>query len=275
MKSLAMPDRFYEAMVIQLAEKYEAEDNPLEAVKLLETYLGHEPGEQARRKCAEIKTFITHANDRARYQATYDKAARLRLGFYDKKITVNPRFRWLAQKLDSGKAKKVLDVGCYRGEFSIALAKLGYDATGIDISEKNIKIANKIKAGTTCHFQTGFAEDIAIMFAPASFDAVFLFEILEHVIDPTATLAAAEKVVRPGGWILVTVPITYSEYGYHQILKKDLLLRFYARFTTNYREHLRKFDQESITKLFGHKRKFSLDVIQDKTGSWQGISYQV
>ena len=46
----------------------------------------------------------------------------------------------------------------------------------------------------------------ALPFSPAGFDAVYAGEILEHLADPDAALAAWVRVLRPGGRLVVTTP---------------------------------------------------------------------
>jgi len=56
----------------------------------------------------------------------------------------------------------------------------------------------------------------ALPFADATFDVAVLSQILEHVADPVVVVREAGRVVRPGGWIGITVPV-----GEHPALETD------------------------------------------------------
>jgi SAM-dependent methyltransferase len=57
------------------------------------------------------------------------------------------------------------------------------------------------------------ADATAIPFADSVFDAVFLFDVLEHVDEEAKALAEIRRVLRPGGKLLVTVPAFMFLYG--------------------------------------------------------------
>ena len=80
----------------------------------------------------------------------------------------------LAAVLDDGvKGPKVLDVGCGTGHLAIALARRGYNVTGIDISRVAVGMARARAAseGLTVHFEVQDATKLSLPSAP--FDSVF------------------------------------------------------------------------------------------------------
>lgn len=94
---------------------------------------------------------------------------------------------------------RVLDVACGAGLIALPLAEAGYTVDGIDLSEPSLEAARQ-RAPEGATFRLGDATDLDA--ADASYDAVLLFDMLEHVEDPAAVLAEAGRVVKPGGVVL-------------------------------------------------------------------------
>lgn len=123
-------------------------------------------------------------------------------------------------RLDSIDARSVLDLGCGNGWLTAALSRCGFDVTGLDSSQSGIQIARH------AHRDVPFRH-ADVLLPPADdlrgrFDAVVAVEILDHVAQPRVLLQHALQMLRPGGWLLVTVP-------YHGYLK-NLGLALSGRF---------------------------------------------
>lgn len=99
----------------------------------------------------------------------------------------------------------ILEVGCGNGLFLRLLARAGYDAEGMDISEADVAYARDQLALRVFH---GTLEDLT--FAADRYDAVLLVSVLEHVPDPPDTVRQVFRILRPGGWIVVSVPVIDS-----------------------------------------------------------------
>ena len=102
--------------------------------------------------------------------------------------------------------ERVLEAGCGVGAQTLELARRSPAArfVSIDISAASLAQAQAAtqRAGLgNVEFQR--ADLFALPFAPASFDAVFLCFVLEHLPDPVAALRAVATSVRPGGRIVV------------------------------------------------------------------------
>jgi 2-polyprenyl-6-hydroxyphenyl methylase/3-demethylubiquinone-9 3-methyltransferase len=96
--------------------------------------------------------------------------------------------------------KRVLDVGCGGGILSEAMARLGALVTGIDLSEKPLKVAqlHLLESGLSIQYELKSAEQYSEPYAGA-FDVVTCMELLEHVPDPASTIAACATLLKPGG----------------------------------------------------------------------------
>jgi len=96
---------------------------------------------------------------------------------------------------------RLLDVGAAFGHFVREAIRAGFDARGIELSSHAARYAHEelgvpVTPGT-----------IAEVDAPAGcFDAVTMWDMLEHAHDATAALASAARLLRPGGFIFLTVP---------------------------------------------------------------------
>jgi len=115
---------------------------------------------------------------------------------------INPlRLDWIAQHA-SLEGAAVLDVGCGGGILAEAMARRGAKVTGIDLSEKALKVAqlHLLESRLDVEYRSVSAEDYAAAHA-GKFDVVTCMELLEHVPEPGAMVAACARLVRPGGQV--------------------------------------------------------------------------
>ncbi|MBN2579213.1 MAG: methyltransferase domain-containing protein [Pirellulales bacterium] len=96
---------------------------------------------------------------------------------------------------------RVLDVGCGNGGFLGHLIDWGYESYGIELPGKAADRASQI---ADLHLQVrALSEDD---FSPAFFDAACIWHVFEHLPDPQRTLRILEKIVRPSGYVLMSLP---------------------------------------------------------------------
>lgn len=114
---------------------------------------------------------------------------------------INPlRLGWI-DGIAALAGKRVLDVGCGGGILADSMARRGADVLGIDLATKALRVAqlHAIEAETPrVSYREVSAEALALEM-PASFDVVTCMEMLEHVPDPGAIVAAVSALLRPGG----------------------------------------------------------------------------
>jgi 2-polyprenyl-3-methyl-5-hydroxy-6-metoxy-1,4-benzoquinol methylase len=109
--------------------------------------------------------------------------------------------RLLTEVLPPG--ARVLDVAAAPGNFSLALAELGFDVTWNDLRAELADYVRLKQERGKLEFAAGNAFELEF---PALFDAVLITEIIEHVAHPDDFLSKAAALVRPGGYIVMTTP---------------------------------------------------------------------
>jgi len=115
---------------------------------------------------------------------------------------INPlRLDWIAQHARLEGAA-VLDVGCGGGILAEAMARRGAKVTGIDLSEKALKVAqlHLLESRLEVQYESVSVEDYGATHA-GKFDVITCMELLEHVPEPAAMVAACARLVRPGGQV--------------------------------------------------------------------------
>ncbi len=97
----------------------------------------------------------------------------------------------------------LLDIGCGGGLLSEPMARIGFQVTGADASEKNIGTAEAHARGQNLAlgYRTATAELLAA--EGLQFDVVLNMEVVEHAGDVDALLAACANLLKPGGLLFV------------------------------------------------------------------------
>jgi 2-polyprenyl-3-methyl-5-hydroxy-6-metoxy-1,4-benzoquinol methylase len=94
---------------------------------------------------------------------------------------------------------RLLDVGCHVGTFLELAEQAGYDVAGVEPSRWAADHANRRLRGTVF---CGAVEDAPI---PAdTFDAVTIWDVIEHLPDPASDLRAIWAALRPGGVVAIS-----------------------------------------------------------------------
>lgn len=97
---------------------------------------------------------------------------------------------------------RVLDVGCGGGILSEAMARAGATVTGIELAESSLATARRHATAEELEIEYVHT-DVGHLASerPSAFDIVTCLEVLEHVPDSAATVAACASLVRPGGHV--------------------------------------------------------------------------
>ncbi len=98
----------------------------------------------------------------------------------------------------------ILDIGCGGGLLCEPLARLGARVSGIDAAAESVAAATEhsARSGLSIEYRAATPETLAE--SGRVFDAVISMEVIEHVEDVDAFLAASGSLVRPGGVLLLS-----------------------------------------------------------------------
>jgi len=116
-----------------------------------------------------------------------------------------PRDRFEMAVHAAGSGERVLDVGCGNGLVLFNLSKEFRELHGIELSTNRVEVARESLAGLPA---TISMQDIerGLDYAAGFFDTVICNDVIEHVIDASATVAEIHRVLQPGGRLVMITP---------------------------------------------------------------------
>lgn len=165
---------------------------------------------------------------------------------------INPlRLDWI-DAIAGLQGKRVLDVGCGGGILAEAMAVRGADVTGIDLADKPLKVAalHRMESGVAVTYRRVAAEALALE-APASFDVVTCMEMLEHVPDPSATIAACATLVKPGGDVFFSTLNRNPKSYLFAIVGAEYVLNLLPRGTHDYSRFIKPSELARMCRAGG------------------------
>src|SRR5438045_3489373 len=170
---------------------------------------------------------------------------------------INPlRLDWIDERAALA-GKRVLDVGCGGGILAEAMAARGARVTGIDLSEKSLRVAelHSLQSKAQVTYEGVSAEDYAERHA-AEFDVVTCMELLEHVPQPAAMVAACARLVRPGGQVFFSTINRNPKSYLFAVIGAEYVLRLLPRGTHDWSRFLRP------SELAAHARRAGLELAE-------------
>jgi 2-polyprenyl-3-methyl-5-hydroxy-6-metoxy-1,4-benzoquinol methylase len=154
-----------------------------------------------------------------------------------------PVFEALCDLVEDKKiaGSRLLDIGCGNGDFIWLAQKRGWNVSGAELSESAVEYAVQMR-------------DLDVVKAPSdklpyddnSFDVVTVLDVLEHLPNPHKVFASINRVLKPGGQVIVQVPNT----PFQKIKAKVQRLKNGRQKTTMATPlHLNHFDGKSLAKF--------------------------
>jgi len=172
---------------------------------------------------------------------------------------INPlRLGWI-ESITSLAGKKVLDVGCGGGILAESLSKAGGIVTGIDLSNKALKVAelHQLESNTSVQYRSISAEDLAKQ-EPENYDVVTCMEMLEHVPDPSSVVQACATLCKPGGSIFFSTLNRNPKSYLFAIIGAEYILKLLPKGTHEYDKFIKP------SELAGFIRQAGLELLEIK-----------
>ncbi len=167
---------------------------------------------------------------------------------------LNKRIRIITREKKQG---RLLDVGCATGQFLMEMRQNpGWELFGVETNPHAAQVANE-KNGLTVF--NGFLENAK--YPNLFFDAITLWDVLEHLHDPTASLEEIHRILKPDGILVARVP---NKGGW------DSKLFGKHWFGWDVPRHLFIFNQRTLTRLL-EKNSFEIQRIHGGLGGYNTI----
>jgi 2-polyprenyl-6-hydroxyphenyl methylase / 3-demethylubiquinone-9 3-methyltransferase len=165
---------------------------------------------------------------------------------------INPlRLDWIDGRARLA-GKQVLDVGCGGGILAEGMAQRGAQVTGIDLSEKPLRVAelHLLQSKVAVSYERVSAEDYAERH-PGAFDVVTCMELLEHVPEPASTVGACARLVRPGGQVFFSTINRNPKSYLFAVIGAEYILRLLPRGTHDYLRFIKPSELSRYARAAG------------------------
>jgi 2-polyprenyl-3-methyl-5-hydroxy-6-metoxy-1,4-benzoquinol methylase len=153
-------------------------------------------------------------------------------------------------------------VGCGNGDFLELTERVGWEAFGVEVSDRAANFARSKGLKVIC----GTLETAG--YAPGFFDAVTMWDVLEHLPNPRRALEESHRLLKGGGFLIVRVPNTNF-----QLLKAFLregILRG-QRNSLQANLHLNHFSAANLRRLL---TSTGFEVLREEVGVSEDMVHQ-
>lgn len=184
------------------------------------------------------------------WAATYDK-------HWLNRFLFEPSHALLLKELRKVPCGRLLDIGCGTGELASRLARIGWEAVGLDLCEPMLHRAKAKLNGNASRLQLTIADSDAIPFTNNTFDVVTCANSFHHYPHQEIAVCEMFRVLRPGGRLLLLDG--WPDHFVGRIVYDFIVARFEGG-AVHHREshHLRGLLQDAGFQHITQKRMYSL-----------------
>uniref|UniRef100_B1XVR0 Ubiquinone biosynthesis O-methyltransferase n=1 Tax=Polynucleobacter necessarius subsp. necessarius (strain STIR1) TaxID=452638 RepID=B1XVR0_POLNS len=165
---------------------------------------------------------------------------------------INPlRLDWIKSFVNL-EGRKVVDVGCGGGILAESISQSGAETTGIDLSEKALKVAelHALEVGANLTYRSISAEALADE-QSEQYDVVTCTEMLEHVPDPASIVRACAKLCKPGGTLFFSTLNRSPKSYLFAIIGAEYILKLLPKGTHEYAKFIKPSELAAFTRYAG------------------------
>lgn len=182
-----------------------------------------------------------------------DEEIRLHVLNYVKSVSESKHDRFHAiMSLIPSTGGAVLDYGCGWGHFAIAMRDKGNRVEAIDLSQNQIDICNVVWGRQA---NINFSATIINKYPDNAFDYVVSNQVVEHVHNVGNYLSGINRVLRPDGKLVISLPNVMNPRFFFAMLRRDLeskLIMHSAQMLKHYdkgHDHINAWDPQHFTTL--------------------------
>jgi 2-polyprenyl-6-hydroxyphenyl methylase / 3-demethylubiquinone-9 3-methyltransferase len=165
---------------------------------------------------------------------------------------INPLRLDYINRLANLSGKRVLDIGCGGGLLAEAMALLGAEVTGIDMGRAPLNVArlHRLESKLEIDYRQATPEELAEE-RPGGFDVVTCLEMLEHVPDPAAVIAACARLIGNDGRVFLSTINRNPKAYLFAVLGAEYLLHLLPQGTHEYGKFIRPSEMEAWARHSG------------------------
>lgn len=161
--------------------------------------------------------------------------------------TDRPWYRYAARVLPETKGGRWIDLGCGQAEFLELAGQRGLVGLGLDVEHNNARAC--LASG-----RPALVADLnrPLPFRDGALDGASLIEVIEHVVAAEGLVEELARVIRPGGWLVMTTPnVAHLTYRWRALTGHEPKQEGY---------HYRFFVKKTLTRLFADRGFRPVDI---------------
>ncbi|MDP5063238.1 MAG: bifunctional 2-polyprenyl-6-hydroxyphenol methylase/3-demethylubiquinol 3-O-methyltransferase UbiG [Haliea sp.] len=146
----------------------------------------------------------------------------------------------------------LVDIGCGGGILAESMAQRGATVTAIDMGDAPLAVAriHQLESGVEVDYRQTTAEELAAE-QPDHYDVVCCLEMLEHVPDPAAVVAACATLARPGGSLYFSTINRNPKAFAFAIVGAEYVLKLLPAGTHEYRKFIKPSELAAWARAAG------------------------